>query len=317
MGRTDRFAYSCTVESPSQSAVSVENLVVDYGSVRAVTDVSFCARAGEVTVVLGPNGAGKTSTIEVCEGFRYATAGRIRVLGLDPRTRRRELNKRMGVMLQDRGVYPSARVAEVVRHYCILYGKSVEPDLLLAQVGLSHLRSRTWRRLSGGEQQRLSLALALAARPEVAFLDEPTSGVDVNGRDLIRNIIRRLAFDGCAVLVATHELDEAERIADKVVIFSKGQIVANGSLDELRRGRDEIRFRSPSIFDLAELSRHLGIDVQQIGPDEFLIVGRADARRIAELSQWMASVDADIHDLRAGQQRLEDVFRRLTGQEHQ
>lgn len=317
MGRIVCFAYSCTVESPSQSAVSVENLVVDYGSVRAVTDVSFCARAGEVTVVLGPNGAGKTSTMEVCEGFRYATAGRIRVLGLDPRTQRSELNKRMGVMLQNGGIYPSARVAEVVRHYCTLYGKSVEPHLLLTQVGLSDLHNRTWRRLSGGEQQRLSLALALAARPEVAFLDEPTSGVDINGRDLIRSIIRGLAFNGCAVVVATHELDEVERIADRVVIFDKGKIVADGSLDELRRGRDEIRFRSPSKFDLVELSRHLGIDVQQLGPDEFLVVGTVDAQRIAELSQWMANAGADIRDLRAGQQRLEDVFRRLTIGERQ
>ena len=223
----------------------------------------------------------------------------------------------MGVMLQDGGIYPSARVGEVIRHYCTVYGKSVEPDLLLTQVGLSNLRNRTWRRLSGGERQRLSLALALAARPEVAFLDEPTSGVDVNGRDLIRNIIRGLAGNGCAVVVATHELDEAERIADKVIIFNNGKIIADGSLDELRHGRDEIRFRSPSAFDLAELSRHLGVEVQQIGPYEYLVVGTADAQRIAALSQWMANVGAEIRDLRAGQQRLEDVFRRLTAGEHQ
>ena len=184
--------------------------------------------------------------------------------------------------------------------------------MLLAKVGLSDLGSRTWRRLSGGEQQRLSLALALAARPEVAFLDEPTSGVDVNGRDLIRKIIRDLASNGCAVVVATHELDEAERIADKVVIFDKGKIVATGSLDELRSGRDEIRFWSRSEFDLAELSRHLDVKVLQIGRDEFLVTGTADAQRIAQLSQWMATAGADIRDLRAGRQRLEDVFRRLT-----
>jgi ABC-2 type transport system ATP-binding protein len=295
----------------------VENLVLDYGTVRAVGDITFRAYAGEVTMILGPNGAGKTSTIEVCEGFRFPDSGHIRVLGLDPQTQRSELNKRIGVMLQDGGIYPSARVGEVIRHYCTVYGKSVEPDLLLAQVGLSGLRNRTWRRLSGGERQRLSLALALAARPEVAFLDEPTSGVDVNGRDLIRSIIRGLASIGCAVVVATHELDEAERIADKVIIFNNGKIIADGSLDELRHGRDEIRFRSPSVFDLAELSRHLGVEVQQIGPYEYLVVGTADAQRIAALSQWMANVGAEIRDLRAGQQRLEDVFRRLTAGEHQ
>lgn len=295
-----------------QPAVSVEDLVVNYGNICAVDGVSFAAYSGEVTTVLGSNGAGKTSTIEVCEGFRRATKGRVRVLGLDPRIGRKELNSRMGVMLQDGGVYPSARVAEVVRHYCTLYGKSVKPDELLAQVGLSDLPNRTWRRLSGGEQQRLSLALALAARPEVAFLDEPTSGVDVNGRDTIRKIIRRLAADGCAVVVATHELDEAERIADKVVIFDKGRIVADGSLDELRSGRDEIRFRSLSVFDLAALSRHLGADVQRVHADEYLVTGTADAQRLAAFSQWMADASANILDLRAGQQRLEDVFRRLT-----
>lgn len=312
MGWTVRFAYCCNVESARQAAVSVENLVVNYGSVCAVGGVTFNAYAGEVTTVLGPNGAGKTTTIEVCEGYRTPNSGRIRVLGLDPRTQRNELNKRMGVMLQSGGIYPSARVGEVIRHYCNVYGKSVKPDTLLAQVGLSELRSRTWRRLSGGERQRVSLALALAARPEVAFLDEPTSGVDANGRDLIRNIIRELARSGCAVVVATHELDEAERIADRVTIFNKGHIVADGSLDELRRGRDEIRFRSSSVFDLAELSRHLGVEVQQLDPHQYLVVGSSDVHRIAALSQWMATAGGEIRDLRAGQQRLEDVFKRLT-----
>lgn len=311
MGWTVRFAYCCTVESARQAAVSVENLVVNYGSVRAVCGVTFNAYAGEVTTVLGPNGAGKTSVIEICEGYGTPHSGRIRVLGLDPRTQRNELNKRMGVMLQSGGIYPSARVGEVIRHYCNLYGKSVRPDTLLAQVGLSELRTRTWRRLSGGERQRVSLALALAARPEVAFLDEPTSGVDVNGRDLIRSIISELARSGCAVVVATHELDEAERIADRVTIFNKGQVIANGSLDELRSGRDEIRFRSSSVFNLAELARHLGVEVQQIDPHEYLVVGGSDVHRIAALSQWMATAGAEIRDLRAGQQRLEDVFKRL------
>ncbi len=312
MGWTARFAYCCTVESGRKSAVSVENLVVNYGSLRAVDGVTFNAYAGEVTTVLGPNGAGKTSTIEVCEGYGTPLSGRIRVLGLDPQAQRTELNKRMGVMLQSGGIYPSARVGEVIGHYCNVYGKSVRPDALLARVGLSELRTRTWRRLSGGERQRVSLALALAARPEVAFLDEPTSGVDVNGRALIRNVICELARSGCAVVVATHELDEAERIADRVTIFNKGKVIADGSLDELRRGRDEIRFRSPSVFDLAELTRHLGAEVRQIEPHEYLVIGSSDVHRIAALSQWMAAAGGEVRDLRAGQQRLEDVFKRLT-----
>lgn len=302
--------------SQQQAAVSVENLVVQYGAVRAVSGVSFTAQAGEVTIVLGPNGAGKTSTIEVCEGFRNGASGDVRVLGLDPKSQRHLLNSRMGVMLQGGGVYPSTKVGEVVRQYCTLYGKSVDPNALIETVGLSGLHNRTWRRLSGGEQQRLSLALALAARPDVAFLDEPTSGVDINGRDTIRNIIKNLANEGCAVIVATHELNEAERVADRVVIFDRGMVVANSTLDELLRGKDEIRFRSPTRFDVAALSAHIGADVQWMADaSEYTVAGTADARRIADLSQWMADADVQITDLRAGQQRLEDVFRRLTSEE--
>ncbi|HRE01316.1 MAG TPA: ABC transporter ATP-binding protein, partial [Ilumatobacteraceae bacterium] len=147
-----------------------------------------------------------------------------------------------------------ARVADTVRLYCDLYGAGVDPAALLTRVGLDERRTTNYRKLSGGEKQRLSLAMALAARPAVAFLDEPTSGVDVGGRATIRTIVRELADDGCAVVLATHELDEAERVADRVVIFNRGRVIADGSLDELRRGHDEIRFRSRPGLDTAALS---------------------------------------------------------------
>ncbi|MCY7301323.1 MAG: ABC transporter ATP-binding protein [Ilumatobacteraceae bacterium] len=240
-------------------AVEVSGLTVRYGELQAVRDVSFTAAAGEITAVLGPNGAGKTSTIEVCEGFRRATAGSVRVLGLDPATQQQLLSERMGVMLQEGGVYPSARVLDTVRHYCALYGKGADANALVEQVGLSARSKATWRRLSGGEQQRVSLALALAARPDVAFLDEPTSGVDVNGRDTIRGIVRALTDSGCAVVLATHELDEAERLADRVIIFDQGLVIADGTLAELRRGHDEIRFRSSPNLDTIALATAIGM----------------------------------------------------------
>ncbi|MFM8777450.1 MAG: ATP-binding cassette domain-containing protein, partial [Actinomycetota bacterium] len=146
-------------------AVSVTGLVVDYGKLRAVDNISFEARAGQVTVVIGPNGAGKTSTIEVCAGVRRATSGTVRVLGLDPQSDRRRLNTQMSVMLQDGGVYPGARVLEVTRHYCNLYGNKTDAAELLTSVDLMAKQKSSWRRLSGGEKQRLSLALALAAKP--------------------------------------------------------------------------------------------------------------------------------------------------------
>jgi ABC-2 type transport system ATP-binding protein len=294
------------------AAVEVSELTVRYGSLVAVDAVSFTAEAGSITAVLGPNGAGKTSTIEVCEGYRPAASGTVRVLGLDPGHDQRRLGERMGVMLQEGGVYPSARVLDSVRHYCALYGKGADALELVQRVGLADRSKATWRRLSGGEKQRLSLALALAARPEVAFLDEPTSGVDVNGRDTIRSIVRDLAATGCAVVLATHELDEAERLADKVVIFDRAQVIADGTLAELRKGHDEIRFRSSGQLDLHALAASIGMVASQVGADEYVIDAPPHPRLMAQLTAWLAENGHPLTDMRAGAQRLEDVFRRLT-----
>ena len=296
-------------------ALEVADLVVRYGELTAVDGVSFAARRGEVTAVLGPNGAGKTSTIEVCEGYRRAAAGTVRVLGLDPAVDQQRLSERMGVMLQEGGVYPGGRVAETVRQYCRLYDRGVDPEPLVELVGLGARRTATWRRLSGGEKQRLSLALALAARPEVAFLDEPTSGVDINGRDTIRTIVRDLAAQGCAVVLATHELDEAERVADRVVIFDQGQVIADGTLAELRHGHDEIRFRSAPDLDLREMARAIGMVVSQVGADEYVLDAPPHPKLMATLAGWLGEQGHPLLDLRAGAQRLEDVFRRLTAEQ--
>lgn len=294
------------------AAVRVDDLHVRYGDVHAVRGVGFEAHSGQVTAVLGPNGAGKTSTIEVCEGLRRSSAGTVRVLGLDPAAEQPRLSARMGVMLQDGGVYPGAKVAETVHQYAGLAGRGVDADAVVEQVGLTDRRNATWRSLSGGERQRLSLALALTTRPEVAFLDEPTSGVDVHGRDTIRGIVRGLAAEGCAVVLATHELDEAERLADRVIIFDQGAIVADGTLAELRRGHDEIRFRTTADVDLAALAAATGLHASRVGADEYVIDAPAQPRLIAELTGWLADQGHPIDDLRSGAQRLEDVFRRLT-----
>lgn len=303
------------IASGGVTAVDVQGLTVRYGDLVAVRDVSFTADAGLVTAVLGPNGAGKTSTIEVCEGYRAASSGTVRVLGLDPAKHQRQLGERIGVMLQEGGVYPSARVLDTVRHYCTLYGKGADAAQLVEQVGLTARATATWRRLSGGEQQRLSLALAMAARPEVAFLDEPTSGVDVNGRDTIRGIVRDLAASGCAVVLATHELDEAERLADRVIIFDQGQVIADGTLAELRKGHDEIRFRSDPHLDLTALATSIGMVASQVGADEYVIDAPPHPKLVAQLTTWLAEQGHPLTDLRAGGQRLEDVFRRLTARD--
>ena len=240
-------------------AISVRNLVVNYKNLRAVDNISFEAKAGEVTVVIGPNGAGKTSTMEVCSGVRAATSGVISVLGLDPKKDRGKVNSQIGVMLQDGGVYPSARVHEITRHYCNLYDNRTNADELLESVDLTRQKKTSWRKLSGGEKQRLSLALALAAKPRIAFLDEPTSGVDIFGRDLIRNIVRQLAADGCAVIMATHELDEAQRVADHVLMFQSGQLLANAPLAELQNTTGRRQTLEDIFRNLAEKSKSQGM----------------------------------------------------------
>jgi len=300
----------------TERTLEVENLSVRYGEVLAVYSVSFTARPGEVTAVLGPNGAGKTSTIEVCEGLRRRSSGHVRVLGLDPHRDRRSLANRMGIMLQEGGVYPSARPIDVVRQYCGLYssgsGKAANPDELIELVGLSERRRAAWRRLSGGEKQRLSLALALAARPAIVFLDEPTSGVDVNGRTMIRSVIRNLADEGCTVILATHELDEAEKVCDRVVIFDKGKVLVNGTLDDVRKARQAVRLRTVKPLDLDAMPENLAGWLVEETPGNYTIED-APQGLIGALAVWLSERGIDVIELRAGMNSLEDVFKDLTG----
>lgn len=214
-------------------ALDVKNLTIRYGDITAVNSVSFTARHGEVTAVLGRNGAGKTSTLESCEGLQRPDSGVIRVLGTDIHTASNALRARIGVMLQDGGIAPNARVASLVRHYCTLHQRGMSADDIINQVGLADRSSSSWRRLSGGERQRFSLALALAANPEIAFLDEPTAGIDLDGREMIRGIIADLVQRGCSVVLATHDLDEAQRVAHRVVVLHRGAVVLNDTVAAL------------------------------------------------------------------------------------
>lgn len=233
------------VERPGDVALEVRDLVVRYGDVVAVDSISFSARRGEVTLVLGRNGAGKTSTIEACEGLRRADGGTIRVFGVDVARADPALRARIGVMLQDGGIAPNARVGRLVSHYCVLHGRGADPDAIVDRVGLRSRANSTWRRLSGGERQRFSLALALAARPDIVFLDEPTAGVDLDGREAIRSIIADLVDGDCCVVLATHDLDEAERVGHRAVVMHLGRIVVDGPVARLcggsRRLEDVVR----------------------------------------------------------------------------
>lgn len=301
------------MSEPSTAAVEVDGLVVRYGDLTAVDGVSLRARAGEVTALLGPNGAGKTSTIESIEGYRRPAGGTIRVLGLDPLADHARLVETLGIMLQSGGVYPGIRPLEALDLFAAFYPDPLDPQALLERVGLATRHRTPWRRLSGGEQQRLSLALALVGRPRVVILDEPTAGLDVEGRRLVHDVIGDLRLDGVAVLLATHDLADAEALADHVVIIDHGRVVADGTLaDVLAGGNDEIRFTATPGLDTTALATQLGASARETAPGAYVVERAPDPTAVAALTAWLAQHGAALGELRAGRQRLEDVFLRLT-----
>lgn len=295
-------------------AVEVRGLTIRYGEHVAVDGLSFTAQQGEITALLGPNGAGKTSTVETLEGYRRATSGTVRVLGLDPWAQHAALVGRIGVMLQTGGVYTGIRPPEVLRLFAAYYADPADPDELLERVGLADRRRSAWRSMSGGEQQRLSLALALIGRPQVAFLDEPTAGIDPAGRQLIRRIVADLRKEGVAVLLTTHDLDEAEKLADRVVIIDHGHLLADATPTELMASGqgDELHFGAPGGLDVAALGARLGATVTEDSPAEYRVAAAPSPATVAALTAWLAEHDQPLADLRAGRQSLEDVFLRLT-----
>lgn len=299
-------------------AISVENLAVHYRHdptpIKAVDGVSFGVEPGEVLVLLGPNGAGKTSTVETLEGYRHVTAGQVRVLGLDPLADHQELMAKVGIMLQHGGIHPGMRVIEALRLYQAFYEDPIAPEELIERLGLSQRCRSTWRHLSGGEQQRLSLALALIGKPKVLFLDEPTSGLDVTGRLIVREIIKALRDNGVAVLITTHELNEAERLADRIVIIDKGKVVATGSPAELMGAQTDqgVNFAVSGEVDLESLSSQVQATVLRVGDGEYRIERSPTPEMISALTTWLAERDLVLGDLRANRHSLEDVFLRLT-----
>lgn len=302
---------------PSGAAVECRDLVVRYGATTAVDGMSLSAQRGQVLALLGPNGAGKTSTVETLEGYRRATEGTVRVLGLDPVSDHRRVVARMGVMLQRGGVYPVMGPRRALRLFADYYEDPEDPEAMLDLVGLRAVARTPWRRLSGGEQQRLSLALAIVGRPEVVFLDEPTAGVDPEGRMAVRQVIAELRARGTCVVLTTHELPEAERLADDVVIMAGGKAVARGTVAELASagGDGGIRFEGPAALDLAELGAALGDGagaVTEERPGQYLVAGEATATRLALLAQWMESHDLPLTELRAGRRSLEEIYLRVT-----
>ena len=287
-------------------ALEVDGLVKAYGGRNAVDGLSFQVRRASVLALLGPNGAGKTTTVEICEGFRRPDAGSVRVLGLDPRDR--ALRPRVGVMPQSGGAYPGLRAGEMLRLVASYAANPLEPDDLLGRLGLTEVERTSYRRLSGGQQQRLSLAMAVVGRPELVFLDEPTAGLDPQARHATWDLVEALREDGVTVVLTTHLMDEAERLADDVVVIDAGRVVAAGTVAELTRAEGGLRFRATPGLDLTGLPH-----AREESPGRYVVDGVVDPQLLADVTAWCAQRGVLAEDLRA--RTLEDVFLDLTGRE--
>src|SRR4051812_41297919 len=287
-------------------ALEVDGLVKAYGARKAVDGLTFQARRASVLALLGPNGAGKTTTVEICEGFRRPDGGTVRVLGHDPRNQ--ALRPRVGVMPQSGGAYPGLRAEEMLRLVASYAAHPLDVEDLLERLALTEVRRTAYRRLSGGQQQRLSLALSVIGRPELVFLDEPTAGLDPQARHATWELIEALRRDGVTVVLTTHLLDEAERLADEVVLIDHGRVVARGTVAELTKRGDELRFRADPGLDLT------GLDgAREESPGQYAVRGPVDPKLIATVTAWCARNGVLVEDLRT--RSLEDVFLDLTGRD--
>jgi ABC-2 type transport system ATP-binding protein len=300
--------------------VHIAGLVKRYGGTPAVDGIDITMPSGSVLALLGPNGAGKTTTVEICEGFRAADDGTVRILGLDPATDGARLRPRIGVMPQGGGAYPGVRADEMLRLVAACAADPLDPAWLLDILGLTSARRTPFKRLSGGQQQRLSLACALVGRPELVFLDEPTAGMDPQARRLVWELVRALRSDGVGVLLTTHLMEEAEALADHVVIIDHGRVVAQGSPAELTATNPDKRrltFQTSAGLPLAHLVTALpdGCTVIELTAGDYEVTGPITPQVVSTVTQWCAQQGVLAEALRVATRSLEDVFLDLTGRE--
>ena len=295
----------------SALAIEVSGLTKSYGDVLAVRGIDLQIRAGEIFALLGPNGAGKTTTVEILEGYRHRDGGTATVLGFDPGRQRQRLKPRIGIVLQSSGVDRYLTVAETIAMYSSYYPHPRPVDEVIGVVGLQEKRDARVIKLSGGQQRRLDVAIALAGNPDLLFLDEPTTGFDPSARHEAWDVIKGLAALGKTVLLTTHYMDEAQYLADRVAVIAAGRIVAEGppaTLGDRQRARATVRYRLPSgISPLAGFGGPPGPDgFTKFVPDDL-------TSALSQLTGWAIGQRISLDGLDIVRPSLEDVYLALTG----
>ncbi len=300
-------------------SIEVDELVIRFpeSGTTAVDGLTMRVDPGEVVALLGPNGAGKTTTLNAIEGYLVPDAGRVRVLDHDPATERHGITNRWGVMPQSGGLPMGVTVGEAIALFAGLHGAEERVTSIIETTGLDTLVKQKWRRLSGGEQQRLSLALALCGGTEVLILDEPTNAVDAAGRERILELISDRASNGTAVLLTTHRFDDVERVADRVVILHHGRAVAQGTIDELTTTTDRIEFQTTPGLPVEELSAIVDAPVVESTPGRYRVDRPPTAREVTLINEWLERHRSIATSMLAGRRSLESVFLDLTDERGQ
>jgi ABC-2 type transport system ATP-binding protein len=299
-----------------EAIVRVEHFRKTYGSFVAVDDISFEVQKGEIFGLLGPNGAGKTSTLETLEGIRRSDGGSLQVLGIDPVREPGRLKDAIGVQLQTSGLPGNMKVGEAMRFFCAYHRVTPRMDLI-ERMGLGEKMNTQYQQLSTGQQRRLALALAVAHRPSLVILDEPTAGLDVNSRSELHEMMSELRKSGTAILLATHDMAEAEKLADRVAVLLSGRVVASGSPRELTAagsGFTRISIRTEgSIFE-RKPAKFPAVS-QQLLKDEYAIFYSSDpGTSVPALLKYIERQKDTLIDLRVERPSLEERFLEITTQ---
>jgi ABC-2 type transport system ATP-binding protein len=295
------------------TVIEVEHLVKRFARFTAVEDISFSVPAGQVAAVLGPNGAGKTTTIEILEGFLAPSSGTVRVLGSDPRQGGRPWRARIGLVLQSTSLDMQLTVAEAVSLYAGLFPRPLAAAAVLDLIGLRGEAGTRIGALSGGQRRRVDLGLGIIGRPEILFLDEPTTGLDPEARHELWAVIQSLVTDGTTVLLTTHYIEEAQRLADRVIVLADGRVVADATPGQLRArgGTPVIRYRLPAGTGAGDLPAAL---TRYVNParGELTLPSADITADLGELVSWARQSRADLTGLEVAPPSLEDAYLSLT-----